>query len=84
MAILKEFIECTSVSISYDIMGVATVSYTVVFQTDGSDPEFIYYNPVEYGKRTYTGYISNMNINTIPETENWYECQVSLTTVTTD
>jgi len=83
MAVVVEFVECTSVSITYDIYGVATVTYTVVYQTDNSDdPPFIYYNPVTYGGRTYTGYVSNMNLNKIPETENWFECQVTLTTTT--
>ena len=82
MANIKEFIDCTSVSISYDVMGIATVNYTIVFQTDGSDPTFVYYNPVTYGGRVFTGYVNNMNINRIPETENWYECQVTLITTT--
>lgn len=82
MAIIQQFIECTSLSITYDIMGIATVNYVVVFQTDGADPEFLYYNPVTFGNRTFDGYVSNMDLTQIPETENWYECRVTLITTT--
>ena len=84
VAIEDEFVDCTSVSITYDIMGIATVNYTIVYKLlDATeDPPFLYYNPVEYGQRTFEGYISSMNLNQIPDTEGWYECQVTLITTT--
>lgn len=82
--VIQQFIECTSLSISYDIMGIATVSYTIVFQTDGADPPMIYAEPIDAGGRTYSGYLSSISINRIPETENWYESQVSLIATTED
>ena len=71
------FIDCTSLSISYDIMGIATVSYTIVSNTPG----FKYYTIIKAGGRTFTGYVANASLRQIPET-NWYESNVTLITTT--
>ena len=83
---LKKFIECTSVSISYDIMGIATISYSVVSNKPGlnvdvggnNDPTNIVY---EIADQTYYGYVTSANLNRIPNTD-WYESHVSIVATT--
>ena len=83
---LKKFIECTSVSISYDIMGIATISYTIVSNRPGlnvsldgaNDPTNIVYN---ISNQTYYGYVTSASLNRIPNTD-WYESQVSILATT--
>ena len=71
------FIDCTSLSISYDIMGIATVSYTIVSNTPGIK----YYTVISAGQRTFTGYVANASLRQIPETD-WYESNITLITTT--
>lgn len=75
---MAEFIDCTSLSISYNVMGVATVSYTVVHDSYG----FITYDTVSAGGQTFSGYIINASLNQIPHTENWYETHCTLLATT--
>ena len=72
-----EFIECTSLSISYDVMGIATVSYTVVHDTPG----FVTYDSITAGGKTFDGHIMNASMNPIPGTK-WFETQCVLVTTT--
>ena len=72
------FIECTSLSISYNIMGIATISYTMVHQ----EPSFCYDTTLTLGGVTFTGYVTDMSLDQIPGTTGWYETHVSLTTTT--
>ena len=76
---MPDFIECTSLSIKYDIIGVATVTYTVVSDTPGMEGKL--YNQIIAGGRTFTGYITNANINPIPQTD-WYEIHATLISTT--
>ena len=75
---MTEFIDCTSLNISYDVMGIATVSYTVVHDTFG----FVAYTSITAGGRTFTGYVTNAYLNQIPNTENWFETNVTLVSTT--
>lgn len=83
---LKKFIECTSVSISYDIMGIATISYTIVSNRPGlnvsvggsNDPTNVTYH---ISNQTYHGYVTSAILKQIPGT-GWYESQVSITATT--
>ena len=75
---MPEFIDCTSLSVSYNVMGIATVSYTVVHDSF----DFITYNTVTAGGQTFTGYVTNASLNQIPNTENWYETHVTLISTT--
>jgi len=72
------FIECTSLSISYDIMGRATVSYTTVHQT----ANFCYTTSIDAGGRTFDGEVTAMSLNQIIGTNGWYETHVTLITTT--
>jgi len=71
------FIDCTSLSISYDVMGIATVSYTIVSNTEGIK----YYTTIDAGGRTFTGYVANASLRQIPETT-WYESNITLIATT--
>jgi len=74
---MTDFIDCTSLSISYDVMGRATVTYTVTHDV----AEFIVYETITAGGQTYTGYITNASMNQIPNT-NWYETHATLISTT--
>ena len=76
---MPRFIECTSLSISYDILGIATVTYTVVTDTPGLNDQL--YNQIIAGGQTFTGYITNANINPMPNTE-WFEIHATLISTT--
>lgn len=75
---MAEFIDCTSLSFSYNNMGIVTVSYTVVHDT----PDFITYNEITAGGQTFTGYIINASLNQIPGTQNWFETHCTLLATT--
>ena len=72
------FIDCTSLSFSYDIMGIVTVSYTVVHNV----PEYIVFTKIEAGTREFTGHVINATFNPIPATEGWYETYVTVIAMT--
>jgi hypothetical protein len=74
---MSQFKECTSLSISYDNLGLATVNYTIV--SDTSNPTID--TSINAGGQVFTGYVTSLSINYIPGT-NWYETQVSLITTT--
>jgi hypothetical protein len=76
---MPNFIECTSLSISYDILGVATVTYTVITDSPGFEGQLK--KSITAGGQTFTGYITNANINPIPNTE-WYELHATLISTT--
>jgi len=74
---MTDFIDCTSLSISYDVMGRVTVTYTVTHDT----AEFIVYKTITAGGQVYSGYITNASMNQIPNT-NWYETHATLISTT--
>jgi hypothetical protein len=76
---MPDFIECTSLSINYDILGIATVTYTVVSDTPGMEGKL--YNQIIAGGQTFSGYITNATINPIPQTQ-WYEITATLVATT--
>ena len=75
-----EFIDCTSLSISYDVMGIATVNFTVV-KNSSEWPSAEIMNNIEAGGRTFAGYVTNASITQIPFTTSWFETRVSLITI---
>ena len=74
---MTDFIECTSLNISFNEMGIATVSYVVVHNT----PSLVYYPVIEAGGQTFSGYIASASVNPIPNTT-WYESQITMITTT--
>lgn len=74
------FIDCTSMSFSYDIMGRVVVSYTVVHQSS----DFCYIETIHAGGKVFTGDVTGMSLNQIVGTSGWYETHVTLITTTTN
>lgn len=72
------FIDCTSLSFSYDIMGRVSVSYTVVHQTQ----DFCYTEEIFAGGRRFSGDVTSLAMNQITGTSGWYETHVTLITTT--
>ena len=72
------FMECTSLNISYDVMGIATVSFTMVHDT----PEITVRETVTAGNQIFTGYVMEATMTAIPKTEGWYETHVTLIATT--
>jgi len=67
------FIDCTSLNISYNVMGLATVNFTVV----SDEPGFNIRTSVNAAGRTFSGYVTSAYARRIPNT-NWYETNVTL------
>lgn len=80
---MAEFIECTSLSVSYDITGIATISYTVLSDTPGMKA----YDVITVGNKTFQGYITSATYSIIPQSDvgfaGWYQTQVNLIALTT-
>lgn len=75
---MAEFIDCTSLNFSYNVMGLVTVSYTVVHDYPG----FVTYDSITAGGQTFTGYITNATLNPVPNSEGWFETNVTLLATT--
>lgn len=75
---IVEFVDCTSLNISYNIMGIATVTYTVVSNEIGLKA----YDVIVAGGQTFTGYVASASGNRIPNTSTWYETHVTLISTT--
>lgn len=73
------FIECTSINISYDIMGLVTVSYTVVSNKPGI--KVFYSISSGPGGVSFSGFVTNASYNPVSNT-NWFETHVTLMCVT--
>jgi hypothetical protein len=72
------FIDCTSLNISYDVMGIATVSYTVVHNT----PSITVFKEISAGRQKFSGYIIDAYMSTIPKTDGWYETHATMIATT--
>jgi hypothetical protein len=75
---MTEFIDCTSLNVSYNVMGIATVSYTVVHNS----AQFVTYNSISAGGQTFTGYVVNASVDQIMNTSGWFETHVTLVATT--
>lgn len=75
---MAKFIDCTSLNISYDIMGRVTVSYTMVHDTDN----FEAINKITAGGQTFTGYVVSASMGPIPKSVGWFETHVTLIATT--
>jgi len=71
---MATFIDCTSVNISYNIYGLATITYTVVSDTGGI--KHFGKDSITIGNRTFYGYIASASVNRIPNTS-WYESHIT-------
>lgn len=75
---MVEFIDCTSLNISFNVYGLATVSYVVVSDTSGFHTLG---NSITAGGQTFNGYITSASVNRIPNTI-WYETHVTIIAMT--
>ena len=74
MAESVTFIDCTSLNISYNVMGIVTVTFTLVSNTPG----FKTRNIISAGGKIFKGYIASASLNQIPNTVSWYETHLTL------
>jgi hypothetical protein len=72
------FIECTSLSFSYSVLGLVTVNYTMVH----NEKKFVALNTISAGGRVFKGYIMDASMNAIPNTSGWYETNVTMIATT--
>lgn len=72
------FIECTSLNFSYDIMGLVTVTYTMVHD----NASLTVANQISAGGQTFRGYVIDASMNAIPNTQGWYETHVTMISTT--
>lgn len=75
---MTEFIDCTSLSVSYNVMGIATVTFTIVHDSD----DFKTRNTISAGGQTFKGYVISATLNRIPNTSRWYETHNTLIATT--
>jgi hypothetical protein len=78
MACTEAFIDCTSLSFSYNIMGIVTITYTMVHK----DAEYCYITELNAGGQSFSGYISDMSLTPVKDTLSWYETRVTLIATT--
>lgn len=69
-----EFIDCTSLSINFDIMGIATISFSIMANTPGIKTR----NSITIGENTYTGYIANASCTPLLNSSRWYTNNITL------
>ena len=76
---LEQFTECGSLSLSYSITGLVTVTYSVIHKDP--EPQGIE-TSITVGGQTFKGYVLSTTTSLIPRT-NWYETTVVLLATTT-
>lgn len=81
---MTSFIECESLSITYSVGGIATVSYTLI--SDNADKNSVL-TSVTAGNQTFSGHITNIDRQPIPNTEKdengpWYTSNVTMFAIT--
>jgi len=72
------FIECTSLNFSYDIMGLVTVSYTMVH----TNASLTVKDSISAGNQIFSGYILDASMTTVPNAIGWYETHVTMIATT--
>jgi len=75
---MPNFIDCTSLNVNYNVMGIVTVSYTIIQDTNDTDNVK---SSIIVGGKTFSGYVSNISVGAVQRT-NWYEIHVTLIATT--
>jgi len=78
MACEESFIDCTSLSFNYNIMGIVSISYTMVHK----NADYCYVTELNAGGQHFSGYITDMSLSPVRDTVNWYETRVTLIATT--
>lgn len=76
------FIECESITVSYNTMGIATISYTLISDSDSINLQ----NTITVGGVVFKGWITEVYQQQIPRTEysstgSWYSTNVTMIAV---
>lgn len=75
---MSEFMDCPSFSVSYNIMGLVTVTYSIIHSSPSC------YNidtSVTAGGQTFSGYVTSISTMRLSGTT-WYETSVTLVATT--
>ena len=78
MADNSRFVNQPSFSVSYNIMGIATVTYSIIHQGVSCGGVS---NSISAGGQTFSGYVTAMSTSNIAGT-NWFETSVTLVATT--
>lgn len=70
---MPTFIDCSTVNISFDIMGIATVSYTIISDSPTTQAP----TSMSLGAVSVDGYIASASMTMIPGTD-WYETHITM------
>lgn len=73
-----EFMEEPSFSVSYNIMGIATVTYSIIHSSAGGASIS---NSVSAGGQIFTGYVMSISTNKLTGTS-WFETSVVMVATT--
>jgi hypothetical protein len=76
---MDQYFDCSAESISYNIMGIATINYTII--SDSPNPNIT--SSFSAGGISFNGVIMNYNTQIIPKSEHsdnggWYTTSVTL------
>ncbi len=74
---MTELVECESMNVSYNEMGIATVTYTVITDSEAI-PLVVQADSIQVGNRIFNGYVTNLYQQPIPKTEGWYTTNVTM------
>jgi len=75
---MPTFVDCGSINIGYDIMGIATINFTIL-SSDAGWPALP--TSMSLGGLSFSGYISTASKNKMPNTD-WYETHATLIATT--
>jgi len=70
MAEELEFVDCTSLSINFDIMGIATINFTIMANTPGIKTRTSILG--------FTGYVANVSSTPLLNASRWYANNITL------
>lgn len=82
MSTLIEFIDYTTFSVNYDVMGTVTATFVVLRNTYGM-PSSKFLSTVAMSNVTLTGYVTSITINPIAKSAGWVECTISMIAIAT-
>lgn len=76
---MTQYYDCSAERISYNIMGIATINYTII--SDTNSPSIS--SSFSAGGQTFNGVVINYNTQLIPKSEKsdnggWYTTNVTL------
>jgi len=61
-----EFLDCATLNINYDKLGIATLTFTVI--SVNADPKPSLYTELEFGGITFTTFVTGIELRKLPGT----------------